>query len=208
MKRRRFRKLVFKPALSPHLHVVFHAKRSNWEAFRFNLFKQYQCFSVMNNFLERTIARNSTCWYFYFCAPPAQGLGDRISFSEKAEPTKAPINLWYSRGALDREDRSSNNALMAAICWGHCGYGWPKRELGGWLTAVCFRFGVEITEEELELPLDRIPLDEDGNAGDTQLLLVFGFVFSHPHPLVNFCSSFWYRECGPKSHFQRRFLAL
>lgn len=31
------------------------------------------------------------------------------------------------------------------------------------LTAVCFRFGVEITDEEFELLLDRIPLDEDGN---------------------------------------------
>lgn len=31
------------------------------------------------------------------------------------------------------------------------------------LTAVCFRFGVEITDEEFELLLDRILLDEDGN---------------------------------------------
>lgn len=41
---------------------------------------------------------------------------------------------------------------------------------------------MEITEEEFESPLDRIPLDEDGNVRDTQLLLVFGFVFSNPPP--------------------------
>ena len=99
--------------------------------FRVNLFKQYQCFSVMNNFLQKTITQNSTCGYFYFCAPPMQGFCGRLSFFEKAEAIKTLINLWYSRGALDLEDCRNNKALMAAICLGYCGYGWPRCELGG-----------------------------------------------------------------------------
>lgn len=61
--------------------------------FRVNLFKQYQCFSVMNNFLQKTITHNSTFRYFYFCAPRMQGLCSRISFFEKAEAIKTLINL-------------------------------------------------------------------------------------------------------------------
>lgn len=38
------------------------------------------------------------------------------------------------------------------------------------LTAVCFRFGVEITDEEFVLLLDRIPLDEDGNVKYPQFM--------------------------------------
>jgi len=41
------------------------------------------------------------------------------------------------------------------------------------LTAVCFRFGVEITDEEFELLLDRIPLDEDGNVRYPQFMARF-----------------------------------
>lgn len=41
------------------------------------------------------------------------------------------------------------------------------------LTPVCFRFGVEITDEEFELLLDRIPLDEDGNVRYPQFMLRF-----------------------------------
>jgi len=115
------------------------------------------------------------------------GLSGRISFFEKAEAIKTLINLWYSRGALDLEDRSSNKELMAAICSGYCGYCWPKCELRQLvlLTAVCFRFGVEITDEEFELLLDRIPLDEDGNVRYPQFMArfdswyaVYAFYFS------------------------------
>ena len=41
------------------------------------------------------------------------------------------------------------------------------------LAAICFRFGVEITDEEFELLLDRIPLDEDGNVRDLQFMAMF-----------------------------------
>lgn len=53
------------------------------------------------------------------------------------------------------------------------------------LTPVCFRFGVEITDEEFELLLDRIPLDEDGNVRYPLFMLrfdpwhtVYAFYFS------------------------------
>lgn len=40
------------------------------------------------------------------------------------------------------------------------GRGDPDVNLGGgwWLTVICFRFSVEITDEEFQLPLDRSPL--------------------------------------------------
>lgn len=52
------------------------------------------------------------------------------------------------------------------------------------LTAICFTFGVEITDEEFELLLDRIPLDEDGNVRYLQFMAMFdswysSFTFSH-----------------------------
>lgn len=52
------------------------------------------------------------------------------------------------------------------------------------LTAICFRFGVEITDEEFQLLLDRIPLDEDGNVTYLQFMAIFDsrysfFPFSH-----------------------------
>ena len=41
------------------------------------------------------------------------------------------------------------------------------------LAAICFMFGVEITDEEFELLLDRIPLDEDGNVRYLQFMAMF-----------------------------------
>lgn len=56
------------------------------------------------------------------------------------------------------------------------------------LTAICFRFGVEITGEESELLLDRIPLDEDGNVRYLQFMAVFdsrySFFFFFLHFLI------------------------
>lgn len=59
------------------------------------------------------------------------------------------------------------------------------------LTAVCFRFGVEITDEEFELLLDRIPLDEDGNVRYPHFMAMFDSwcsFFTFSHSLVVFCS--------------------
>lgn len=49
------------------------------------------------------------------------------------------------------------------------------------LTAIRFRFGVEITDEEFELLLDRIPLDEDENVRYLQFMpcVILGTPFSH-----------------------------
>lgn len=71
----------------------------------------------MNNFLQKTVTHNSTCRYFYFCAPPMQGFCGRISFFEKAEAINPPINLWCSRGALDLEDCSNNKAVRCGDYW-------------------------------------------------------------------------------------------
>lgn len=60
------------------------------------------------------------------------------------------------------------------------------------LTVICFRFGVEITDEELELLLDRIPLDEDGNVRYLQFMATFdswysSFTFSHSLAVFSSC---------------------
>lgn len=61
------------------------------------------------------------------------------------------------------------------------------------LTAICFRFGVEITDEEFQLLLDRIPLDEDGNVTYLQFMAIFDSrysFFTFSHSVLVFCSCF------------------
>lgn len=58
------------------------------------------------------------------------------------------------------------------------------------LTAICFRFGVEITGEEFELLLDRIPLDEDGNVRHLRCMAMFDSQYSFTtfsHSTLVFC---------------------
>ena len=60
------------------------------------------------------------------------------------------------------------------------------------LTAICFRFGVEITDEKFESLLDRILRDEDENVGSMQFTAMFDsrysfFAFSHSLVVFRSC---------------------
>ncbi|XP_074883733.1 EF-hand calcium-binding domain-containing protein 6 isoform X3 [Buteo buteo] len=56
------------------------------------------------------------------------------------------------------------------------------------------RFGVEITDEEFELLLDRIPLDEDGNVRYPQFMARFDSWYA----AYAFCFSFSLSSCFRK----------
>lgn len=115
---------------------------------------------------------------FLFLCTTSAGVCGRISFFEKAEAIKTLINLWYSRGALDLEDCSSNKALMEAICLGHCGYGWPTCELGGMTDANCYLFQVWCEDYwwRVWVTTWQNPVDEDGNVRYSQITAVWFLV--------------------------------